>query len=278
MLANWVRAAAGCLFSAITFADFRPLLAADFVTMKICPTYIPGRCVSPQSEIYILGEIIRGDAQKFEAALSTAGPEIMSVQLRSPGGSVSEAYTIGRVIRQLHLSTNSPSSTVGCARDEDRLGRSVFCRCVSACFLIHAGGEFRFGDEIYIHRIRFDSDYFGSLRPVDAATTYRLGMAGVRTYLEEMGLSPRFYDRMLQISSKSIEKLTADEVAELSKGDPAYDEWLDAKCPRPFGQLRGPDRCAAKVGLEARYDAFSKMFNKSYPVPDVCVVYPAVCR
>ena len=194
-------------------------------------------CRNPDKHIYVIGEIVNGDADRFEASLRQIGPGVPTVELRSQGGSVAEAFKMGRLIRSLYLSTNTVEPTYGpamCARESSIFGINVPCQCTSACFLIWVAGLQRNGAEIYLHRIRFDRDFFSNLNFQDAGKTYQAGMEAVHSYLTEISIPDRYYDKMLRVSSNEVERLSESVTNELIQGDVTYSEWLLSKCPIPF--------------------------------------------
>jgi hypothetical protein len=194
--------------------------------------------ISSNGNLYIVGKLIPGDFERFKSALRSGTTEIGFVELRTGGGSVVEGLAIGRLVRSLYLNTNAPwSSQSGaqqpyCRHDARLVGLQVPCLCASACFFIWVAGFFRYGDEIHIHRIYFDQDFYGPLDPDQAAEKYKQGLQVVHSYLREMDVPEKYYERMLKTSSDSSSKISWNEAA----NDfgfwpvPALQEWLIARC------------------------------------------------
>lgn len=67
------------------------------------PKLTPNDCV----EIYIEGDIGKGDYQAFVSLLRIAEPHVREVSIISPGGDVTEAIKIGEVIRGRMLETQT---------------------------------------------------------------------------------------------------------------------------------------------------------------------------
>jgi hypothetical protein len=255
--------------------------AAVFRVAGICATSVSFPCGSPDSTVIISGVIEAGDADRFENILRQYGPEIPTVTLRSQGGNVAEAMKIGRLVRSLYIGTRAPfasTKSAACVKESAVLGVNVPCICASACFLIFAGGVDRWGTDILIHRIKFDADFFGGLDFPNAAKTYRAGMERIREYISEMGVPDAFYWKMLNVSSNETLALTGEEMTDLTKaagGDPAFAEWLDAKCPRTWGfgfAMSVRDRrCHLGAIMKARYEAFHQVLGTPLLTPpDVC--------
>ena len=102
----------------------------------------------------IEGDIEKGDAARFIAALKTLGPGYGTVYLYSRGGDVREAMEIGATVRRMRLSTEAPVKFSGyppiCTPVEANVETN--CQCSSSCFLIYAGGVSRQGNLIGLHR------------------------------------------------------------------------------------------------------------------------------
>jgi hypothetical protein len=278
---QWGIATAAIVLLSIGLGDPNDCEAAAFQVTSICAVSTALPCDNPDLTVFLVGEIVSGDTDRLKAVLEQAGPEVTSVSLRSPGGSVDEGIKIGRLVRSLYMSTRAPfveGKYVACERESTVLGAPVPCTCASACFLVFVGGVQRWGTDILVHRIKFDSSVFGSLEFPEAAKTYQAAMEVVRNYLAEMGVQERFYERMFNTSSSQVSELNADEIRELTgaaAGDPSFAEWLDAKCPRRGGFGHPPavsdQRCFEEVIMKARYEAFHTVFGTPQLTP------PAVC-
>lgn len=96
---------------------------------------------SGQATIWITGEIIPGDADKFSQSLRQAndsGKFVANVRLDSPGGNLLEGVKIADAIRYGKTSTNVGKTAV----------------CASACFLMFAAGSTKnasYGAQIGVH-------------------------------------------------------------------------------------------------------------------------------
>ncbi len=212
--------------------------------------------------LWIIGQIERGDANKFREAVSTPPRKEspITVRLASSGGDVFEAINIGRQLRELFIpafeSTNSMNgkcwSTLSfTARELEERG-SDSCGCHSSCFVIWAGSPYRTGgpyeeggpDGIGIHRPRFDSTYFAGLSAAEAETEYKRLTGLVMQYLKEMGIPDELAEKMFSISSGDIYLLSDSEIESL-KSPPAIAEWLASKC----GEI--------SKGDQSDYDSYS---------------------
>jgi hypothetical protein len=195
--------------------------------------------IDPNSQLYLIGKIVPGDFERFKSALRTAPAGLNTINLRSPGGDVMEAVKIGRLVRSLYLDTLAPLSPEAgpyakhnCSSDHPTVRRQGTCLCASACFLIWAGGLTPFGDHVYIHRISFDKEYYGSLSPSEADIKYEQGLRVVREYLTEMGVPERYYEKLVRTPSNFSAKVKFLEVMKDFNwiGRPSLNEWMIARC------------------------------------------------
>ncbi len=197
-------------------------------------------CTTPRT-VEMSGQIVVGDAKRFEELLEKEGPSISGLALRSPGGNVDEAMRIGRLVRRKLLRTLAPAESDG--------GNVCFisgwpevsseCVCLSSCFLIHSAGVFRAGHVLGLHRPRYDEAFFGKLPLDEANKQYGAVIERIKAYLIEMGVGDRYLTRMLRVSSSEMEIVTAEDAErDLNGFSPAIAEWLKAKC----GEVSEKDR------------------------------------
>lgn len=145
-----------------------------------------------------LTEIFAEISRKADAKKQPEGFAHTRIALDSPGGSVTAAMAIGRLLRKYRMTVEIPPSA----------------RCNSACVLVYAGAVIRLGHfhagEIGIHRPFLDVP----AKPIDAeaAKNMYLGFLGeMRKYLREMNVSEQLADEMLKTPSTSIRYLTHEE-------------------------------------------------------------------
>lgn len=185
------------------------------------------------------GTIEPGDAERLETFLSEQ-KQLMRLHLRSPGGNVSEAMKMGRMIRKRFLPTfANPYSEAGKPATSAVCGVDTLppC-CISACALVYFGGAQWFvADRLGLHRPTLedlgDMDY--------EASTNALAMAKkkIQTYLEEMEVEPKVNSLMMDTPADSLVVWTIDQRYEESpdpdyiyKYPPSIHDWLFAKCRR----------------------------------------------
>lgn len=205
--------------------------------------YFPsGRRPSPDTcdEVLIKGEITLGDSKQFADFIQLHQPFVERVLLWSPGGLVSEALSIGRLVRKAMLETKAPRETYlppsGNGTLEGFAGHLMICQgktchCASACFLIWAAGIKRSGNAIGLHRPSIHSAESADLSPDRAAGLYRLLLKDIDEYLTGMEVPRRFTEAMIDTSSPGIRWLGFDEGKSM-EDVPSISEWLNAACPK----------------------------------------------
>lgn len=169
----------------------------------------PFRTGDPDSLI-LSGRINKSDI----AELTTLLPKHKAIWLNSPGGDVSAAMDIGRLLRRF----NSIAMV-----DYDQV-------CVSACVLVLAGSTFRMiQGKVGIHR---------PYLPEDKATTedeqkvvYNAIRKNIINYLEIMNINQTLYDDMFRISPRNVKFLSKEELDlyGLSGTDPYFEEAASAR-------------------------------------------------
>lgn len=211
----------------------------------------------------ILGEIVKGDYEKFLTFYRPNHPFLEQVALDLPGGNADEAIKIGQLFRKYLITAVSPSQlTVGNGLTLSysyRTGKLELCdgpdcMCASACALIWFGAPDRSG-RIGLHRPRTDDRAFKSLAPADAAVAYKQMLQRIVSYLEAMETPRPLIDAMVSTSSAEIrwfEDKTAEDRA------PSFAEWVDASC----GRLLSPEEYSKMMRLDAKQLKQSLLYQK----------------
>ncbi len=143
------------------------------------------------------GAIAPGDGARIGAALRADPPD--RVGFDSPGGSVSDALEIGRVLRALDLPTRIDAEAV----------------CFSACPYAFAGGTARAvaeGGRLGVHQHSFGES---SVLPAFLATEdIQRGQAEVLEHLAAMGIDLRIMGPAMATPADEIYVLTPQELEE----------------------------------------------------------------
>lgn len=122
----------------------------------------------------------------------------MQIKLDSPGGSVTAAITIGKLLRKYRMAAVVEPNTV----------------CASACVLVYAGAVVRLG---YNKRalIGIHQPYFTvpseRVEPAAVRDAYTTMLTSIRSYLAEMNVSQQLADEMLRTPPSSVRYLSAKE-------------------------------------------------------------------
>lgn len=159
--------------------------------------------------IHIVGHIEEGDNNKLRAFLERKNPPA-AVYLASPGGDVTAALAMGRLIREKQRAV---------VVDDGFL-------CASSCVFVLAAGIQKVVYEnarVVIHRPYLN----GSLPDETGYDGYYKRMRGaLEKYLIEMNIPSEFLDRVMAIPPHQGEQLTFDELKKymLNGKDPAYEQ------------------------------------------------------
>ena len=175
------------------------------------------------------------------------------VWFNSEGGDVNESIKIGRFMRE---------SLADVAVNE---------QCSSACFLaivgaIEVSAPFA---QIGIHRVFYDSESLGKTNIKDYESHYNEIKKDIRAYCYDMDVPTSIVEKMFSTSSREIHILTQGEVSQLSK-HPAYDEWINAKCPNSLVGKEKADYQAyvsagfKNIGYADGYIEYLKRTNSKY--------------
>ncbi|MGF6313702.1 hypothetical protein ABIB82_007902 [Bradyrhizobium sp. i1.8.4] len=134
---------------------------------------------SGQAAIWITGEILPGDSDKFSLAVkqaNDAGKYVANVRLDSPGGNLLEGAKIADSIRFGKMSTN--------------VGKTAIC--ASACFLMFAAGSAKnvsYGAQIGVHGASGEN---GEETVASGAATVSMAKMA-----KELGVPPAIIGRMV---------------------------------------------------------------------------------
>jgi hypothetical protein len=148
------------------------------------------------------GTITQGISQNFAAEAERHGEYIKTVVLNSPGGSVSDAMAIGRLIREKKFAT------------EVEAGKY----CVSSCPLVFVGGVDRRADEkavIGVHQVAaMRSAANGS--PRDEMSIAQNISARCQRYLGDMGVNLQVWVHAMETPHDKLFVFKPDELKSLN--------------------------------------------------------------
>jgi len=144
-----------------------------------------------------IGTIDSGAAARFAEFLKTHDRQITELHLHSPGGSVTDALAISRLIRQAGISTHVPDNAY----------------CASACPLVLSGGLYRTAGKhafIGVHQAYALPTAIGSLhRGMRDAQTLS---AACQQLLIDMGVDLKVWVRALETPPQNLYFFTPDEL------------------------------------------------------------------
>jgi hypothetical protein len=152
------------------------------------------------------GTITPGISEAFAAEVGKRGDYIKTVVLNSPGGSVTDALAMGRLIREKKFAT------------EVEAGKY----CASSCPLVFAGGvERRAGDRaaIGVHQVAAISS--ASAAPRDEMDVAQRISARCQRYLGDMGISLQVWVHAMETPHDKLFIFKPDELKSLNIVTPA---------------------------------------------------------
>ena len=141
------------------------------------------------------GTIVPGSAKAFAAEVDKRGDYVKTVVLHSPGGSLEDALSMGRLIRERKFATEVQNGHY----------------CASACPLVFAGGvERRAGAKagVGVHRAIVVSG------GRDGAADGQLVSARAQRYLRDMGVDPAVWIYAMETPNERTLSLQRRGVAE----------------------------------------------------------------
>ena len=162
---------------------------------------MPRRLIAEEIEIdgtaalRIRGAIMPGDGARIADELLTNRPS--RVALDSPGGSVEDALTVGRTLREIGAETRLQDNAV----------------CLSACPYMFVGGTVRRvadSARLGVHQHRFGESTI--LPAFLAVEDIQRGQAGVLSHLAEMGIDLKIMGPAMATPADEIYILSEDEL------------------------------------------------------------------
>jgi hypothetical protein len=169
----------------------------------------PLRTGYPESLI-LSGRINKSDVAELTKLL----PQYKIIWLNSPGGDVSAAMDIGRLLRRFNSIAMVDYNQV----------------CVSACVLVLAGSTFRMiKGKVGIHRPYLPED--NATTEEEQKVIYDTIRKNIKNHLEIMNINPTLYDDMFRISPRNVKFLDKEELDlyGLSGTDPYFEEAASAR-------------------------------------------------
>jgi hypothetical protein len=153
-------------------------------------------------KLMAIGTITPGISEAFAAEVSRHGDYIKTVVLNSPGGSVADALTMGRLIRERKFAT------------EVEVGKY----CASSCPLLFAGGvERRAGDKaaIGVHQVAAINSVTNG-PPRDEMSVAQSISARCQRYLGDMGVSLQVWVHAMETPHDKLFVFKPDELKSLN--------------------------------------------------------------
>jgi hypothetical protein len=194
---------------------------------------------SALGEVVLEGTIVSGDYDKLLSFVDAN--EARSIYLASPGGSVTEAIKIGRLVRALRLETIIPVQLRGDLREKAAEHHKLTnpkanYLCASACFFVFVAGVKRdhdlLGDPILgIHRPYLTDSDLKTLSGSQAIASGSQLRTMVDSYLKEMGVPAKYADLMFSVPKDEVRWIgSSDFEIDLEGIVPELKDWVEARC------------------------------------------------
>lgn len=202
----------------------------------------------PNCKLVIQGSIVQGDAQALERIFQERPIEIFFtqvVELDSPGGSVTEAIELSRLLNAQRLSASVPAGNI----------------CSSACALIYLSAPFRYRlGQVSLHRPYFDVSAIHPSMMDDFIKRQYDAISSVRDYLMARGVSARLTDKMMNLPSNAAYSLTPKDDYEIGLMSPMVEELSIQRCG-----LNNRDVMRSREGIDcAMFGAMLEFKNSAY--------------
>ena len=194
------------------------------------------------------------------------------VFLASPGGSVLEALKIGRLIRELRLSTEAPASPPPDRRDISAplirgrdLSNSRRYDCVSACFFLYVAGIYRtlnWAGRLGIHQPRMEQIREG-LTEGDIANASARVRNAIKDYMESMNVPEKYLELMYSVPPNEVRWITQEEFdADLRGYVPEVRRILNERCGSLSEAEPHVRQCITQVKAELVTAAWQNAFRR----------------
>lgn len=155
------------------------------------------------NQLMAVGTITPGTAEAFASAIERHAEYIKTVVLNSPGGSVSDALTMGRLIRDRKLATLVQAGKY----------------CASSCPLVFFGGvERRAGDKaaIGVHQVFAAKSAEASAAARDQMSDAQRISARCQRYLADMGIDLQVWIHAMETPKDRLFVFKPDELTKLN--------------------------------------------------------------
>jgi hypothetical protein len=225
------------------------LLAATWLAFLVAPAGSADIKISdnPLYDVILEGTIVPGDYDKLRKLIDEWCPARSynsrcpsEIYLASPGGSLTEAMKIGRLVRALRWGTKIPS------KESPDLRQNIVAAlklkapqsnymCASACFFISIGGIERLStlDEglLGIHRPYMSDADLKTLSANQAMASTTQVRTITEAYLKEMGVPSKYADLMFSIPKDQVRWISeADFQADFAGLIPELKDWMNPQC------------------------------------------------
>lgn len=217
-------------------------LALCAVVLGLSSSAMAARVIQLENgRVYVGGAIQKGDAQKLFNAIYLGNVEGFFMQvnrlviLESPGGDVSEALKMAKLLSSSYASTQ------------------VRNQCESACFLLYASGAQRIPPStdswprLGIHNVYMTRMASVGMELADIANATREANLQMQAALRAQEVPEALIDKMVRIPGDQMFYLGPKEVAEIGMFKPSIEQALITKCNFPAAAVRKAYRAELRL-------------------------------
>jgi hypothetical protein len=157
--------------------------------------------LTPGGVLTAQGSIEPGAATRFAAEIEARGEYVQTVQLDSPGGSVSDALAMSKLIREKKLGTKVAAGAL----------------CASSCPIVMAGGVTRAADKgavVGVHQIFNGSTV--KLSADQAMSDAQRTTAEINRHLETMGIKSGVWLHAMETPPDRLYYLTTEQMKDFA--------------------------------------------------------------
>jgi hypothetical protein len=243
---------------AMSINSFR--MIAALVTLAVGTAMVDAaeiRVDMTREGIVLEGKIEAGDFDKLRSYIFNRDPfkgghitDVENIFLASPGGDLAEAMKIGRLVRELKLTTSIPDKLRPASRYDGEYQKEWIAKynlkdlkanymCASACFFVFVASIHRevggwlsdLEPVLGIHRPYLSENDLREMSSDKAIAAGARTRAIVEDYLKEMGVPAKYADQMFSVPKDETRWINNNEFeADFNGFIPGLKDWVDARC------------------------------------------------
>jgi len=224
----------------------------------------------PTRMIGLEGRIERGDFERIKSYFGD-GPVVTALYMYSLGGDITEALKIAKLVNDNLVRVVAPYRSTYDGQPSEYISDGMRPRsmsnlsCASACALIWLAARRKGGNQIYVHRPRFDHQYFASMETEEAQDRYSSMLLNIRKFLESRNVPSEVITMIESVPSSDLKKLDEHWIDLLGGEDAFLSEMTHARCKK-FDGGKVAKRHLARNNYEKYKEEVSRYLQKHLPI------------